>query len=108
MIGYLYLGIAISGEILGTTLLKYTNGFTKAVPTAGALLAYIVCFYFLAKSLSSIKLSIAYASWSGLGIVAAALLSVFLFNEQLNLISIIGILLIVTGVIILSMFVTSH
>ena len=108
MTGYIYLTLAIVGELIGTTLLKYTDGFTKPLPSAGSLIAYGVCFYFFAKSLTSIKLSVAYASWSGLGIVAAALLSVFLFNEQLNLIGILGIVLIVVGVIILNMFGAAH
>lgn len=108
MTGYISLALAITGELIGTTLLKYTAGFTKILPTAGALVAYALCFFFLAKSLESIKLSVAYASWSGLGIVAAALISMFLFNEQLNLLSVLGIILIIAGVVVLNLFGSVH
>lgn len=108
MTGYIHLALAILGELVGTVLLKYTNGFSKVLPTAGALVAYSLCFFFLAKALTSIRLSVAYASWSGLGIVAAALISVFLLNEQLNGTSVFAIILIVTGVVILNMFGSAH
>jgi len=55
---YLFLGIAIAGEFVGTTLLKYSNGFTKLIPSIGSLTAFVLCFYFLSKSLQNINLSI--------------------------------------------------
>ena len=105
---YLYLGAAIAGELIGTSFLKYSNGFTKLTPTLISLLAYGACFYFLAKSLNGINLSVAYASWSGLGIVAATLLSLYLFNEQLNLVGVFGIGLVLVGVVVLNLFGTGH
>ncbi|UQZ88921.1 QacE family quaternary ammonium compound efflux SMR transporter [Deltaproteobacteria bacterium Smac51] len=105
---YLYLVLAVFGELIGTTCLKYAQGFTRPLPSAGAVGAYVICFYFLSKSLTGINLSVAYASWSGLGIVAAALLSLFLFNEQLNLIGIIAVVLIIAGVVILNIFGSVH
>ena len=88
--GYFYLMIAIAGELMGTTALKASEGFTKIVPTAITLLCYGTCFLFLAKSLQYVPLSIAYATWSGVGVIAATLISVFLFKEGINTIGIIG------------------
>jgi len=51
---YLFLAIAIMGELVGTTLLKYSDGFTKIIPTIGSILAYIVSFFFLSKALQNI------------------------------------------------------
>lgn len=101
---YLYLFLAIIGELTGTSLLKLSDGFTKLFPTLGSLVAYGLCFYFLSLSLKGVPLNIAYATWSGLGLVLMAILSVLLFKESLNLYSILGIILIVTGVLILNLF----
>lgn len=105
---YLYLFLAIAGELIGTLCLKYAEGFTKPWPTAGTVTAYVLCFFFLSKSLRGIELSVAYATWSGIGIVAATLLSVFLFKEQLNAIGILAIILIVAGAVLLNFFGTAH
>ena len=61
--------IAIVGEILGTNLLKLSDGFTKPIPTVSALLSYGVCFYFLSLAMQKIPLGIAYATWSAVGLV---------------------------------------
>lgn len=105
---YIYLGFAIIGELIGTTCLKYADGFTKLWPTLLAIAAYVACFYFLSKSLKYINLSVVYASWSGIGIVAATLISVFLLKEQINLISIVAIIMIIAGVVILNIFGSVH
>ncbi len=106
--GYLYLILAICGELLGTTCLKYAAGFTKLYPSIGAILSYSVCFFFLSKSLQYIHLSIAYATWCGIGIIAATLLSIFLFKETLQILGIIGIVCIVVGVVLVNLYGTSH
>lgn len=106
--GYIYLAFAIFGELVGTTFLKYAAGFTKLWPSIGCLISYMVCFIFLSKSLPSIKLSIAYATWSGIGIVAATLLSILLFHERINYIGVLGILLVLLGVILLNLYGSAH
>ena len=106
--GYIFLSLAIGGELLGTTLLKYAEGFTKLLPSVFSLLAYGICFFFLSKALTHINLSLAYAVWSGLGIAAAAVLSVFLFKEAINAATILGIVLILAGVLILNLFGVAH
>ena len=101
---YLYLTLAIIGELTGTTLMKYSNGFTRIFPAIGCLAAYAACFFFFSKSLQNINLSIAYATWSGIGIIASTVISVYLFKESISLLGILGIVLIVAGVILLNLF----
>ncbi|MBR8465189.1 multidrug efflux SMR transporter [Campylobacter sp. faydin G-140] len=98
--GYLFLGLAIVFELAGTNFLKLSDGFTKLNYSFATLLAYGFCFYFLALSLKSIKLSIAYATWGGLGIILATMLSFFIFHEKVSIITLLGIALIVIGVVI--------
>lgn len=104
----IFLAIAIGGELLGTTFLKYTEGFTKLWPSLITILSYGICFYCFAKALEHINLSVAYAVWSGLGIVVSTLVSVFLFKEGVTPAGVFGILLILAGVVILNLFGTPH
>jgi len=102
--GYILLGIAIVFELIATTCLKYSDGFTKLMPSIGSIVSYSICFYAFAKSLQSVNLSIAYASWSVVGIIVSALLSVFIFKENITITGIAGIVLILIGVILLNLF----
>ena len=72
---YVLLGAAIVMELIATTLLKYTEGFTKLYPTFGCIALYIVCFFCLSRALLKLNLGIAYATWCGIGIVAATLIA---------------------------------
>ena len=103
----LYLAIAIAGELLGTSFIKATEGFTKLWPSVITILSYAICFYSFAKALEHINLSFAYALWSGLGIVVSTLISVFVFKEGITP-GAVGIVLILAGVVILNIFGTSH
>ena len=105
---YLYLAVAIVGELIGTTCLKYSAGFTKLVPTLATITAYTICFYFFSRALNGIHLNVAYATWSALGIVVATLLSVFLFNEQITPMGIVGTIIVIIGVVILNMSGAAH
>lgn len=98
--GYLYLGIAITGELVGTNLLKASDGFTRLPFTAGSLLAYILCFYFLSLAIKTIDLNIAYAF---VGIVVTTALSVLIWHEQINPVIISGIALIMAGTVLLNL-----
>lgn len=101
---YLFLATAIIGELAGTTLLKYSDGFTKIIPTIGSILAFVVSFFFLSKSLQNINLSVAYATWSGVGIIITTLISIFILKEGISALGIVGIVLVVIGVILLNFF----
>ena len=105
---YLYLFISIATEIIGTSFLKTSEGFTKLWPTLGTLLSFGICFYFLSLTIKFLPLNITYATWAGLGLVLTTIISVIVFKENLNLISIISIGLIVIGVVLLNVFGESH
>lgn len=101
---YLYLALAIIFEVLGSSFLKVSHGFTKVVPTIVVILAYITCFYFLSQSIKTIPLGTAYAIWCGLGIVLTSLVSVIVFKQGVDLPAIIGVILIISGVVVLNFF----
>ena len=101
---YLYLALAIVLEVLGSSFMKASDGFSKLLPTTITIIAYIACFFFLSQALKSIPLGIAYAIWGGLGIVWTALISVIIFKQSLDLPAIIGIILIVAGVFVMNFF----
>jgi small multidrug resistance pump len=101
---YLFLGLAILFEVIGTSFLKLSVGFTKIAPTIVVAVSYIACFYFLSLSLKTIPLGIVYAVWGGVGIVLIALISVFIFKQNLDIPAIVGIALIVAGVFIINVF----
>ncbi|PAH70254.1 multidrug transporter (plasmid) [Staphylococcus aureus] len=105
---YLYLFISIATEIIGTSFLKISEGFTKLWPTLGTLLSFGICFYFLSLTIKFLPLNITYATWAGLGLVLTTIISVIVFKENVNLISIISIGLIVIGVVLLNVFGESH
>ena len=100
---YVLLGAAIGLELLATTLLKYSAGFTKLYPSLGCLAAYFLCFFLFSKTLDSINLGAAYATWSAVGIVVSSIISAVLFGEKLNTIGIISLVLIITGCILLNL-----
>ena len=96
---YVCLAMAIIGEFLGTTFLKMSDGFTKLLFSTLAVVAYGLCFFFLAKSLEGLDISLAYAVWAGVGIILATAVSVVYFKESINLLTLLGITLIIVGVI---------
>lgn len=101
---YFFLTLAIILELIGTSLLKSTKGFTVFIPTCICLLCYILCFFFFAKALNHIQLGPAYATWCGIGIVVSTLVSLFFYKESITFVGIIGIALVLVGVIILNLF----
>ncbi len=72
---YIYLGGAILAEVIGTTLMKFSEGFTRLWPSVGTIICYCTSFWLLAQTLAYIPTGIAYAIWSGVGIVLISLLS---------------------------------
>ena len=99
---WLYLVIAIVTEVIGTTALKATEGFTKLIPSIIVALSYGSSFYFLSLTLKSIPVGIAYAVWSGVGIVLIAIVGWLLFGQTIDRYGILGIALIGAGVIVLN------
>lgn len=101
---YLYLAVAIISEVIGTSALKASNEFTRLVPSLITLVAFVTAFYFLSLTLRTIPVGIAYAIWSGVGIVLISLIGRFVFGQSLDLPAMIGMGLIVAGVIVINVF----
>ena len=104
MIAYLYLGIAIAAEVVATTALRAANGFTVLIPSLISIVGYVVAFYFLSLTLRTMPVGIAYAIWSGVGIVIVSLLGLLLYKQVLDLPAILGMGLIMAGVIVINLF----
>lgn len=102
MKGYIYLSISIVSEVIATTMLKFSEGFTILLPSIVAIVGYAISFYCLSLCLKTIPLSLAYAIWSGLGTVSISILGIFIWKDLLNALSVLGILLIIGGIILLN------
>lgn len=100
---YVLLGSAIALEIVATTLLKLSVGFTKLAPSIGCIIAYGICFFVFSKALNTINLGVAYALWSGIGIIATTIISSIVFKQGVNIWGILGIAMIISGCIILNL-----
>ena len=101
---FIYLAIAILAEVVGTSALKASNGFTVWVPSAVVVAAYGVSFYFLSLALRAIPVGVAYAIWSGVGIVLISTIGWVLFRQRLDAAAIVGIGLIMAGVVVIQLF----
>lgn len=101
---WLYLIIAIVSEVIGTSALKASEGFTKLNASLLVILGYGTAFYFLSLTLKTIPVGVAYAVWSGVGVVLVTLVGMFLFNQRIDLAGWLGIVLISSGVIVLNLF----
>jgi len=101
---YLYLALAIVSEVIGTSALKASNEFTRLVPSLITLVAFVSAFYFLSLCLRTIPVGIAYAIWSGIGIVLISVIALVLFGQKLDLPALIGMGLIIAGVVVINLF----
>lgn len=104
MNAYLALGIAIVAEVIATTALKASDSFTRPLPSALAVAGYAIAFYFLSITLRSVPTGIAYAIWSGLGIVLITMASFFIYRQSIDLPGLLGMGLIIAGVVVLNVF----
>jgi multidrug transporter EmrE-like cation transporter len=100
---WLFLAIAIVGEVVATMTLKSSDGFTKLVPSVVVVAGYGIAFYFLSLALKSIPVGIAYAVWAGLGIVLVTAIAWIVYGQKLDIWAFVGIGLIVAGVVILNL-----
>ena len=101
---YAVLVVAILFEVLGTSAMQAAQHFTRLGPTLLMVVCYAIAFYFLSWSLRYVPVGIAYAIWSGLGIVLISLVGYFAFGQKLDLAAMIGLGLIIAGVIVLNVF----
>ncbi|HHY03231.1 DMT family transporter [Paracoccus alkenifer] len=102
--GYPVLMVAIVLEVIGTSFLMLSQQFTRLVPTAIMALAYLASFYFLSQALRYMPLGIAYAIWSGLGIVLTLAIGIVVFRQMPDWPAVAGIALIVLGVVVINGF----
>lgn len=101
---WIFLGIAIVGEVVATSALKASEGFTKIVPTLVVATAYLAAFYFLSLALKYIPVGVAYAIWAGLGVILVAAISWVIYGQKLDVAAVIGMCLIVSGVTVMNLF----
>ena len=103
MLFWIYLLIAILTEVVGTTLMKVSQGLTRVVPAVLMFVLYGISFVFMALALKKIEVSTAYAIWSGLGTALIAAIGIYWFQESVNLPKLAGIALVVIGVVLLNL-----
>lgn len=103
MQNWLYLTLAVISEVIATSALKSSAGFTRLAPSLIVIIGYALAFYLLALTLRSIPVGIAYAVWSGLGIVLVTLIAWWLHGQKLDMWGYIGMALILAGVLVLNL-----
>jgi len=101
---WVFLSIAILAEVIATSALKSSEGFSKIIPSGVVIVCYGISFYFLSLTLKTIPVGIAYAIWSGVGITLISIIGYFIYRQSLDMSAIIGILLIIAGVIVINLF----
>ena len=104
MKNWLILLVAILSETIATTALKASEGFTVLIPSVVVVVGYCLSFYFLSLTLRSIPVGVAYAVWSGVGVAFVPLFGFLVYNQKLDLPAMLGILLIMTGVVVMFSF----
>jgi small multidrug resistance pump len=101
---YVWLAIAIVAEVIATSALKASEGFSRVVPAVVVVLGYGIAFYCLSLTLKSIPVGIVYAIWSGVGIVLITLVAIAMYRQVPDLPALLGLGLIVSGVVVLNLF----
>lgn len=104
MIDWFYLAIAIVAEVIATSALKASDGFSRLMPAVVVVIGYAIAFVCLSLTLRSIPVGVAYAIWSGAGIVLISLVGYFVFSQALDAAALAGMALIVAGVLVINLF----
>ena len=103
-LNYLYLVVAILFEVVATTALKETQGFTRLLPSLVAVAGYALAFYFLSLPLRAMPIGVVYAIWCGAGIIFITAIGWLWFRQALDMPAILGIALIMAGVLVINLF----
>ncbi|MGB3024517.1 MAG: SMR family transporter [Paradevosia shaoguanensis] len=103
MQSYLYLAVAIIAEVIATSALKASDGFTQLLPSVVVLIGYGVAFFFLSLTLRTMPVGIAYAIWSGIGIVLVSAIGWIAYGQRLDLPTFVGLGLIIAGVLVVNL-----
>ena len=104
---FVYLAIAIVAEVVATSALKASDGFTAWQPSLLVVAGYVVSFYFLSLALRTIPIGVAYAIWSGVGIVLISVVAWMMYRQALDAAAILGMALIIAGVAVINLFSTT-
>lgn len=99
-----FLSVAIVSEVIATSALKASDGFSRLWPSLIVAAGYLSAFYFLSLTLKTIPVGVAYAIWSGAGMALIALIAWLFFGQALDMPAVAGLLLIVAGVVVLNVF----
>ena len=102
--GYWYLIIAIIAEVLATSALKQSDGFSRLLPSVVVMVGYGASFYFLSLVLRTVPVGVAYAVWAGVGIVLITIVGAVLYDQKMDMPAVLGIGLIISGVVVLRLF----
>lgn len=103
-VAYIYLLAAVAAETIGTSALQASQQFTRLGPSITVVAAYGVAFYLLGQALAVIPVGIAYAIWSGLGIVFIAAIGYVVFGQKLDLPALVGLAMILGGILVINLF----
>ncbi|MGI2179169.1 DMT family transporter [Shewanella frigidimarina] len=110
MKSWIFLSVAILTEVVATSALKASDGFSKLAPSIVVIVGYVLSFYFLSLALKGIPVGIAYATWAGLGIVLITAIAWVMYGQKLDLGALVGMMFILVGVVVMNLFsnVTPH
>jgi small multidrug resistance pump len=101
---FLYLSIAIIAEVIATSFLKASNGFSVLWPSMATVLGYAIALFFLSLAMKTIPMGIAYAIWSGAGIILISTVGLLVFKQQLDVPALIGLALMIVGILFINVF----
>ena len=101
---YLILILAVVAETIGTTALQASQQFTRPLPSVLVVVSYAAAFYLLTLVLKAMPVGVAYAMWSGLGIVLIAVIARVVFGQKLDLPAILGMAMILGGILVIHLF----
>ncbi|MFZ6769831.1 DMT family transporter [Undibacterium sp. Di26W] len=101
---WFFLGIAIAGEVIATSALKASEGFSKPIPSIVVAAGYLIAFYFLSLTLRTMQVGVAYAIWAGLGVVVVSAIAWIVYGQKLDLPAMVGMALIISGVMVMNLF----
>lgn len=99
---YLFLTIAIVTEVVGSSFLKFTNGFRRLWPTVICLTAYFAAYYSISLTLRTLPLNVAYATWCGVGTIATLFCGALLYHERITVQKLSGVLILTAGIVLLN------
>ncbi|ATO20469.1 QacE family quaternary ammonium compound efflux SMR transporter [Acinetobacter sp. LoGeW2-3] len=101
---FLYLFVAILAEVIATSALKASNGFSVLWPSITTFVGYAIAIFFLSMAMKTIPMGIAYAIWSGAGIILISTVGLLVFKQQLDIPALIGLSFMIVGIIFINIF----